>query len=227
MNVKVLNENDQPDEEESTDIKQFFRDEFQKWLDVYETAQERVDLDKCERAHEKLKRISPLKQKAETKFPDKPTYRVSSWLLEEAFDYLTGLPEERITFVAGQKVGDSNYTLERMLKLDQEIQTTTRAKADVNSAAAALSRIDEYEMSFSAHLHSHPNLGKGGTIPSGKDRNFQDRLESGGHICIGGIFSRDGFVRFFSNNRDFELKIIGTGVEKLEEDRLFQLNQHG
>ena len=51
------------------------------------------------------------------------------------------------------------------------------------------------------------------TRPSGKDENFQRRLESAGHVAVMAIFSRDGFVRFLRLDQNLEIEIHGSGVE--------------
>ena len=64
-----------------------------------------------------------------------------------------------------------------------------------------------------ATFHSHPFSGANGTVPSIIDKDFQRRLESGGHQALMAIFSRDGFIRFVRIDSNFEIEIYGEGVE--------------
>lgn len=224
MSVKIINESNENKDKGLADIKEFLQEKLDYWLGVYQDAINDNNTEAYKKAHGKLTRLSPLKNKAQTEYNEKPIYRISSWLVRDAFQYLTRLPEESLCFVAGQGVRDNSYTLERLIKVDHEIQTSSRAKAQVNSSAQALSEIDDYGASFTAHLHSHPFAGEGGTRPSNKDFKFQSSLEGGGYICIGGIFSRDGYLRFFSHDREFEVQITGSGVSRAREN-LFLLNE--
>jgi len=227
MSVKVINKDNKDEDRKEkglADIEEYLREKLDYWLEVYQDAINENNLEAYEKAHGKLTRLSPLKKKAQTEYNEKPVYRMSAWLVRDAFKYLTRLPEESLCFVAGQQVRDNSYTLERLIKVDHEIQTSSRAKAQVNSSAQALSEIDDYGASFTAHLHSHPFAGEGGTRPSNKDFKFQSSLEGGGYVCIGGIFSRDGYLRFFSHQREFEVQVTGLGVSRAGEN-LFLLTE--
>lgn len=221
--VRILEDREEgSDRHELEEVKEYFEEEFSRWMSTYREEMGRASLEETEKAHRKLKRLAPLRKTTEDMAPETTTYRASSWLVEEVYDYVTELEEETICFVAGQKLGGGSYTLEKLLKLDHEIQTRARAKGEIRSTSRALSEIDTHGSSFSAHFHSHPFRGREGTKPSGKDLSFQESLENGGHVCIGGIFSRDGYLRFFSSERDFEVSVTGKGVKRLEGG-LFQI----
>ena len=96
------------------------------------------------------------------------------------------------------------------------------ATPDPTSQLAALTELDQRGERLLAVLHSHPGRGAGATMPSSVDRATQDGLEKMGYPTIGAIFSRDGFVRFFSVNRRFRVAVSGAGVEPAG-DRIFRL----
>lgn len=204
------------------EVKEFFDGEFNQWMTRYQEAVEQALNPEMEIAHNHLVRIAPLRKTVKEVFPEQATYQVSSWLIKEVYEYVTELPEEAVCFVAGQKLKDGSYTLEKMLRLKHKRRTRSGAKGDVNSVAKALLKIDQFGANFTAHLHSHPFKGPEGTQPSGTDLSFQERLERGGYICLGGIFSRSGFLRFFSLNNEFQIKLSGKGVINCE-DNLFQI----
>jgi hypothetical protein len=54
--------------------------------------------------------------------------------------------------------------------------------------------------------------------------NYQKRLEAGGYNAIGGIFTRDGQIRFFSHKLPFMVEVYGKGVEQIE-DTLFRFTK--
>ncbi len=150
-----------------------------------------------------------------------PTYTAGSWFLYDCFDYLSKQPEESVHFVTGVQLGNI-YILDRMVTFKMDIQTMTRASGDHFSSHNALIEMDEYGHRLLAYFHIHPGKGESITQPSHIDMDYQTNLDRGGYQAIGGIFSRDGYLRFFPEDKRFEVEIYGKGVEKIE-DRLFRL----
>lgn len=157
-------------------------------------------------------------------------YKTGSLFLKECFEYLTSSPDEAIHLVSGMKLDEENYILDRLEKVQYQA-TVVGAKADVRSLFQKLAKMDStYGHSLLAVFHSHPCKGVGGTCPSGIDKNLQDNLEKCGYKAIQAIFSRDGFIRFFSNALAFEIEIFGKGVERMEEKengKIFKLSEVG
>jgi hypothetical protein len=149
--------------------------------------------------------------------PSRPAYVVSSWFLWDCYKWLTRVPEEELCFVTGVEL-DGRFHLQRRSEFKLAMQSWGGVEADTASMTKALLEMDKYGHRFLAHFHSHPFTGKGGTCPSATDRNFQSRLETGKYPVIGGIFSRDGYVRFFANDKAFNVEVFGKGVDKVEKD---------
>ena len=93
-----------------------------------------------------------------------------------------------------------------------------RVEADLRSTHRLLIKLEQFGHRLLAHFHSHPGRGSDSTHPSGTDRAFQQRLEKGGHVAVAAIFSRDGYVRFFRLDGNFQLEIHGSGIEECEDN---------
>jgi hypothetical protein len=99
------------------------------------------------------------------------------------------------------------------------------ARSNLISTRDALARMDRFGYQLTGVFHSHPGTGKGSVLPSGTDEKNQRKLEQAGYRCISGIFSRDGWIRFFTLNNPFKVAVKGKGVEHVEEN-LFRLTEH-
>lgn len=155
-------------------------------------------------------------------------YRIGSLFLKECFDYLTSSPDEVIHLVSGMELEKNLFILDRLEKIKYQA-SMVGAKADVKDLFKKLIEMDEgYSHALLSVFHSHPFGGVAGTCPSGIDRNLQGNLEKSGYRSIQAIFSRDGYVRFFSNKLSFEIEVYGRGVEKISEhgnEKIFKLSE--
>lgn len=160
---------------------------------------------------------------------DRPVvYKAGTLFLQECFRYLMGSEEEVMHLVSGIRLSKRCYTLDRIEKVQFEASAVS-AMADTRGLLLKLHEIDEkFGHTLLAVFHSHISTGASGTIPSGIDRNLQTALEKSGYKAIQGIFSRDGFVRFFSNSLPFEIELFGKGMQKLEErknERIYKFDE--
>jgi hypothetical protein len=55
-------------------------------------------------------------------------------------------------------------------------------------------------------------------MPSGIDTEMHTRLEQGGHKAIGAIFTADGSIGFFTVNLQFDVTVLGQGVQRVGEN---------
>jgi hypothetical protein len=157
---------------------------------------------------------------------DVPRYAVSSLFLHESFRELTADQNEQFVFITGAQI-DGVCVLDQRIDLQHQRRTPLGVTADTKSTHRLLIKLEQFGHRLLAHFHSHPGRGADSTHPSGTDENFQSRLEQAGHVAVGAIFSRDGFVRFFRLDHNFEIEIYGDGVEKHETNvyRLTKLDQ--
>jgi Prokaryotic homologs of the JAB domain len=140
-------------------------------------------------------------------------YAVSSLFLHDCSKKLTADPDEQFFFVTGAEV-DGVLVLDQCAEFAHQRRSRLGVVADMPSMHNLLIKLEQFGHKFLAHFHSHPGNGPDATHPSGTDLNFQRRLEQGGHLALMAIFSRDGYVRFVRNDRNFDLEIYGEGVER-------------
>jgi hypothetical protein len=148
-------------------------------------------------------------------------FLVSSLFLHESYKKLTADKDEQFYFITGSEI-EGVHVLDQMLEFTHQRRSFAGVVGDPKSTHSLLIRLDQFGHRLLAHFHSHPGKGVGSTSPSGTDRDFQQRLESAGHLAICAIFSRDGYFRVLRNDRNFELEVFGKGVEK-HENNIFRL----
>lgn len=143
-----------------------------------------------------------------------PPARIRSHVngFREEFHYATGLLIDPLTCV-----------VTHIVPVQYARQSAGGLRVADGSNIAALANLDRLGLPLLMHFHSHPGFGRDANRPSSVDRAFQERLERGGHRAIGGIFSRDGFVRFFADDLDrFVVEICGKNVHKVGDNE-FQI----
>ena len=139
-------------------------------------------------------------------------YAVSSLFLHDCYKKLTADKNEQFFFITGSEV-ESVLVLDQCAEFAHQRRTPMGVVGDFPSTHNVLIKLEQFGHKFLAHFHSHPGTGPDATHPSGTDENFQKRLESGGHLALMAIFSRDGYVRFVRLDQNFEIEIYGEGVE--------------
>jgi len=144
-----------------------------------------------------------------------PQYLVSGRLLREAFRVLTKTQMECLAYVTGPCNGTNTYALAELVEVELADARPAYANPEAESQMDVLERLSEDGLALLATFHSHPGRGAGATHPSGTDLSTQEQLETLGYPAIGAIFSRDGFVRFYSNRRPFKVAVSGTATEQL------------
>lgn len=144
--------------------------------------------------------------------PPCPRFAVSSIFLHECFKQLTADKNEQFFFITGPEV-DGVMVLSKFYMFEHLSRTEVGVEGDPRSTHRLLGRLEQFGHRLLAHFHSHPGRGPESTGPSGTDNKYQDRLEGAGCNTLAAIFSRDGYVRFFRLDQNFELQIHGAGVE--------------
>jgi proteasome lid subunit RPN8/RPN11 len=142
-------------------------------------------------------------------------FLVSSLFLWECFRELTVDSREQFFFITGSEI-DGVLTLDQKWGFEHVTRTAVGVEGELKSTHALLCKLERFGHRLLGHFHSHPGHGIGSTIPSPTDRGFQERLERGGYPAVAAIFSRDGYVRFFRLDHNFELQVHGKGVEEVE-----------
>jgi len=148
--------------------------------------------------------------------------QVSSLLLLRSWKYLVSDSQrfERLHLVTGTITDDGTRVLSAMEMCEFGQQSPAYVSAEPNdSKRVIISLAEDFGHLVLAMFHSHPGRGASSTHPSSVDDAFLKRMEKIGSDCIGGIFSIDGFVRFFAP-RNFEMQVYGKGVELVEDKGL-------
>src|SRR3989338_6119654 len=132
-------------------------------------------------------------------------YCVDSLFLREVFTYLVAAPEEALCLATGVVVESNLFILDRFIRVTHQASIVS-AKADIGDLFTKLIALDEkHGHQLLAILHSHPFSQISGTVPSSTDLRLTQNLENSGYETIQAIFSRDAFIRFFSNRLRFDI----------------------
>ena len=150
---------------------------------------------------------------------------VSSLFLQECFKELTLDSKEQFIFISGCEA-DGLMILDRKCGFEHVSRTAAGVEGEIRSTHTLLCKLEQFGHRLLAHFHSHPGQGVGATLPSPTDHGFQERLERGGYPTVAAIFSRDGYIRFFRLDHDFELQVHGKGAEEVEPN-VFHLTPVG
>lgn len=177
-----------------------------------EDQQARQRLDHIELTNEFISTLDGLSGPSPSKGEAGRRYVVSSMFLHESYRKLTADLAEQFFFVTGTEVGDA-MVLDQWAEFAHEKRTAMGVTAEPRSTHNLLIKLEQFGHRLLAHFHSHPGRGAEATSPSGTDKNFQERLESAGHVAVMAIFSRDGFVRFIRLDQKLDIEIHGKGVE--------------
>lgn len=148
---------------------------------------------------------------------DVPEFIVGTELLYKAFHKLCSIPTESILYATGNCFGNS-YSIENLIDLKLDESKYGYAKANLEFSSKALIKLEQYGSILTCYFHAHPGRGINSNLPSGIDYANQERLENGKYKTIGGIFSRDGYLRFFTDKLQYKVLISGKGVKRVSEN---------
>jgi hypothetical protein len=151
---------------------------------------------------------------AEADKEDAPNFAIASEVLYTAYRKLCEVPTESILYAVGSRYGNV-YTVERLVPLKLDKSEIAYASADLAASSKVLIDLEPYGTLLTCYFHAHPGRGSGANHPSGIDTNNHARLEKGNYRTVGGIFSRDGYLRFFTDKMPFKITISGKGVDSV------------
>jgi hypothetical protein len=113
----------------------------------------------------------------------------------------------------------------KLLEPEMSIRNPAYVEGEWSSIHKVLSGLDKWHHAMLAQCHMHPGSGAGSTHPSSIDMRNHQGLEAN-YPVIGAIFVRDGHVRFFSADKEFEVEIYGKGVRKIADKLYLIENNH-
>jgi proteasome lid subunit RPN8/RPN11 len=150
----------------------------------------------------------------------KPIFVINSLTLHECYRQLMTTEQENLHMITGSEIG-SIRSLERIIPLSLSSQDLIGVTADNTSLANEMIRLYELGLKAYGFFHSHPGSGVNATYPSSTDRRTQTAMEESGGEIIGGIFSHDGYVRFYQNTDEPDVRVIGKQVQEIEKNVYF------
>jgi len=229
--LKLLNKNKKTEalatQMQVEEVKRWLEQERRNLINQIDEACKEVNEQRASYSLKWLLKIGQLRKVSEFLVSEKerkvPSYIVGSWFLRDSYLYLTRGTVECFHYVTGISFNNV-YTLDRIVQVKMDHQTLVSAQVDSISSHKALCKMDEYGYRLLGHFHSHPGRGPRATFPSGIDLSYQERLEQGGYRAVGAIFSQDEYVRFFPENKDFEITVYGKGVKQIDR-KLFCLTE--
>ena len=152
---------------------------------------------------------------------DKPVFVISSMFLRDSYNLLNiDKKIESLHFLTGPRIGNVNV-LDRIVDFEKEVQTSVFAKGKSDSVRKVLIELAKHEHRLHGCFHVHPGNGATATLPSDTDLTLQQNFDRGGYKVLHAIFSRDGYVRFYSS-LDFEIQIYGKGLEVENDGELYR-----
>ncbi len=171
--------------------------------------------------------ISTLKEEPPVKGPAShlQRYQISSLHLKDWHKDLISDPHgfERLKLVYGTVTEDGIIVLSRIETVKLESQSPAYVQANKeDSHKKIVSFSEDYGHMLLGMFHSHTAKGAAATSPSSIDIKNLERKDAIGIDCLGGIFSLDGYVRFFSL-KEFEIDIYGKGVEPVESKSTYKV----
>ena len=158
-------------------------------------------------------------------------YQISSLFIKDCWEYLKSDPQqnERLHFITGTVTKDGTRVLSRIEKIKYNSQSPAYVSADSMDSHKKLIDLTENNGHLLLGLfHSHMSRGSSSTMPSSVDDSFMARMEKVGCHCLGGIFSLDGYVRFFMPTTEFEIDVYGKGVDKVKDlpsCKIYRINE--
>lgn len=145
----------------------------------------------------------------------------SSLLLLESFRFATQSADEWLHCVIGVDI-DGMVVGTQIVTFPYTSQSAVGVSADHAATHRMMIETHEAGHRIVAILHSHPGAGVGANHHSSTDSRTQREWERSSEV-ISGVWSRDGYLRWFSNRLRFNVEIIGNYVEKMDE-HLFKIS---
>ncbi len=163
------------------------------------------------------------KEEEQAEKDEVPVYLATARFLKECHEHLMSRKTEGLHSVSGIRY-NGLYTLDRLEPLDLDESSPTYAKSNLCSTMKVLTNMHRHGELLTGMFHSHPWVGRSAVQPSSTDINNQKKHEDAGYRNVSAVFSRDGWVRFFTAGIPFRIKIEGKGIERVTEN-LFRLTE--
>jgi hypothetical protein len=145
-----------------------------------------------------------------------PNYLFSSLMLVDSFRLTTRTAEEAAHFIVGIETDDGAVGTQ-LLPFEYSSQSVAGVAGKHAATHEVVIQTHDAGHRILALVHSHPGSGIHANHHSSIDERTQELWEHTTKL-IGGIWSRDGYLRWYSSNRPFRVKIIGTHLERIDDN---------
>lgn len=145
---------------------------------------------------------------------------VSSFQLLDSFRYCTQTSDEGLHFLIGFDT-NSRSIVSGMRTFPYASRSPGHATGDQRATHQITHETHEGGHRVLAIVHSHPGNGPDANHPSSRDYAGQVNIEPWSRLA-GAIWSRDGYLRFWSVELPFSVRIMGNHFEQME-DQLWRL----
>jgi hypothetical protein len=167
-----------------------------------------------------LQTISILEKVGARPIPLTHEYVFSSWILRDSFHRCMEREEEGIHFIAGIQLEEMRVAT-RIISFPYAYRSVAGAKGDHRATHQIMIETHEMGHTLLALIHSHPGTGLHANRHSTEDHRTHTLWEKTSRM-IGGIWSRDGYLRFFSVGLPFSIRIVGDKMQEVERN-VFQI----
>lgn len=157
--------------------------------------------------------------------PGTLVFATDAWYLRDLQRKLTPKRDEDAVYVTGPTI-EGVRVLSRTCEFDLDERSPVYARGNSQSCLASLLRILDNGNDMHAIAHSHPGSGASATQQSNIDMGHLCGIQRAGAKTIGVIFTRDGFLRFFTYNTPFVVHVTGKGVVRVQEN-VYRLDEVG
>lgn len=123
---------------------------------------------------------------------------------------------EDLVFVSGYRVGGVCIP-NQIIGSENTQRTVVSATLSASYTAQGFLKIRGQGYETPLVFHSHPGRGIGCVTPSQTDLDWLGALQASGCMAVGGIVSRDGFIRIFTVSVPFTVTLRGNQIEEVEE----------
>ncbi|MCC6678639.1 MAG: hypothetical protein IT436_16010 [Phycisphaerales bacterium] len=149
-----------------------------------------------------------------------PRLVLSSWMLRDSFRICTRTADEGLHFIVG--IEHDGLAIGTGIALFPCAERSpVRAAGEPRATHGVSIEAAETSHRVLALLHSHPGTGPHANHPSSTDLHTHRLWETTSNL-IGGIWARDGYLRWFSADKPFAVEIVGGHMERID-DRLWKL----
>ena len=146
--------------------------------------------------------------------PGEAQFLFSSVYLIDSFELCTVRRAEGMHLIVGIE-HEGIRIATKILEIPYSYRSEFGASADKKATIRANIESHEAGHKILGWIHSHPGNGILSNHPSPTDMDMQDHWEFHAQR-IGGIWSRDKYIRFFSKRTPFEVQIKGNYVEQID-----------